>query len=192
MAGAGSIRVEFPETDVSYIGQTGTSGTAYQWASGDGTAAGLAPIVPFGGYLSCNAGSGLANFLALMRDNEDTPSIVNYNFDIRFTTPTAGITGISFLFVDIETPTISSINIFANRIRMNTLGTSGSDTVFQGNGPFIHNEIGSPNVTNPANYTFTIVSNGPVLTGRIDFDVTISGTFGSNISSGVRTGMFGF
>lgn len=180
---ASARTVIFPDTDVSYFIQTGVTNSSYQWASADGTAGGVAPAVSFGGYFSCNAGSELSNFINLVGDNPDKPSTITYNVSVRFTTPTAGVTGILSLPVDVTTPSISNSTIFGNRIRMNILGTSGSDTVFSGEGTFIHSDALSSHSSNPAYYQFIIDSGGSALNGAIEFDITLSGIYGTNTSN---------
>lgn len=181
--------VLFPETDVGYLIQAGVTNNAYQWASADGTAGGIAPAVPFGGYFSCNADSQLSNFIKLVGNNPGIPSVITYNVSVIFSVETATLGGITRLPVDVITPSVSNTSVFGNRLMMNILGVTGSTTVFQGEATFIHNDANASSSSDPTAYQFTIAQDTPVLNGIIQFDITVSGTFGTN-TSGVDLGVW--
>ena len=184
-----SRTINFPETDVGYLIDAGVTNNAYQWASADGSAGGIAPAVPFGGYFSCNEGSELSNFIKLIGDNPGTPSVITYNVSVIFSVETASLGGITRLPVDVITPSVSNTSVFGNRLMMNILGVTGATTIFQGEATFIHNDANASSSSDPTAYQFTIGIGNPVLNGIIQFDITVSGTFGTN-TSGVDLGMF--
>lgn len=175
-AGAGGpLPLKFPASPVSYAIVAGSSNTDYLWASPDGTAAGVAPLIPWEGYLSYNDGSELKNFMetALSQDGRPLTVIYEFNVKIKAAAPIAGD-----IICVIDTPTING-RTASNQVRIN-MNTTGIVGEYQGNSSPVHSEV-DPFVDAPS-FKFRINTTVAVV-AEIDFSVSLNGTLGSNVST---------